>query len=86
MELILQSSIITEKYKNWTMLRLLRDKKANKTANMTEIVFLRREGGGGGISEIQCLIIQNNVNSCEVYNNRHFRKVVDFAFQKLKPR
>ena len=41
------------KYKNCMRLRLLGDKKENKTENMTEIVFLRGREGGGGVSEIQ---------------------------------
>ena len=42
------------------------DKEQNKTANMGEIVFFR----GGGVSEIQCVIFQqNNVNPYEIYNN-----------------
>ena len=53
-----------EKYKNCMRLRLLGDKKANKTGNMAEIVFLR------GVSEIQCIIYhQNNVDPFEIYNN-----------------
>ena len=40
------------------------DKKQNKTANMAEIVFFR------GISEIQCVIFQqNNVSPYGIYNN-----------------
>ena len=40
------------------------DKKQNKTVNMAEIVFFR------GVSEIQCVIFQqNNVNPYEIYNN-----------------
>ena len=42
-------------------LRLVGDKKANKTENMAEIVFLR------GVSEIQCLVYQqDNVNPFEI--------------------
>ena len=42
-------------------LRLLGDKKANKTENMAEIVFLQ------GVSEIQCLVYQqNNANPFEI--------------------
>ena len=42
-------------------LRLVGDKKANKTENMAEIVFL---------SEIQCLVYkQNNVNPFEISKN-----------------
>ena len=53
-----------EKYKNCMRLRLLGDKKANKTQNMAEIVFLR------GVSEIQCLVYQqDNVNPFEICNN-----------------
>ena len=53
-----------EKYKNCVRLGLLGDKKANKTENMAEIVFLR------GVSEIQCLIYhQNNVNSFKICKN-----------------
>ena len=53
-----------EKYKNCMRLRLLGDKKANKTENMAEIVFLR------GVSEIQCFIYhQNNVNPFEICKN-----------------
>ena len=45
-------------------LRLVGDKKANKTENMAEIVFLR------GVSEIQCLVYQqNNVNPFEICKN-----------------
>ena len=45
-------------------LRLLDDKKANKTENMAEIVFLR------GVCEIQCLVYQqNNVNPFEIRKN-----------------
>ena len=40
------------------------DKKQNKTLNMAEIVFYR------GVSEIQCVIFQqNNVNPNGIYNN-----------------
>ena len=39
-----------EKYKNCMRLRLLGDKKANKTENMAEIVFF------AGVSEVQCLV------------------------------
>ena len=53
-----------EKYKNCMRLWLLGDKKANKTENMAEIVFLR------GVSEIQCLVYQqDNVNPFEICNN-----------------
>ena len=53
-----------EKYKNCMRLRLLGDKKANKTENMAETVFLR------GVSEIQRLIYhQNNVNAFEICKN-----------------
>ena len=53
-----------EKYKNCMRLRLLGDKKANKTENMAEIVFLR------GASEILCLAYQqDNVNPFEISNN-----------------
>ena len=38
---LIWSSVIMEKYKNCMRLRLLGDKKANKTENMAEIVFLR---------------------------------------------
>ena len=56
-----------ERYKNCMILRLLGDKKANKTKNIPEIVFLR---GGRGVSEIQCLIYQqNNINPLEICNN-----------------
>ena len=45
-------------------LRLLGDKKANKTENMAEIVFLR------GVSKIQCLVYQqNNVNPFKICKN-----------------
>ena len=45
-----------EKYKNCMRLRLLGDKKANKR--------------GGGVSEIQCLVYQqDNVNPFEICNN-----------------
>ena len=51
------------KYKNCMILRLLDDKKANKTENMAEI-------GGGGVSEIQCLVYQqDNVNPSGICNN-----------------
>ena len=61
---VLSSCVIMEKYKNCMRLRLLGDKKANKTENMTEIVFLR------GVSEIQCLVYhQNNVDPFEICNN-----------------
>ena len=54
-----------EKYKNCMRLRLLGDKKANKTENMAEIEFLR-----GGGSEIQCLVYQqDNANPFEICNN-----------------
>ena len=40
------------------------DKEQNKTVNMAEIAFFR------GISEIQCVIFQqNNVNPYGIYNN-----------------
>ena len=53
-----------EQYKNYTRLRLLGDKKAKKTENMAEIVFLR------GVSEIQCFIYhQNNINPFEICKN-----------------
>ena len=52
------------KYKNCIRLRQLGDKKANKTENMAEIVFLR------GVSEIQYLVYQqNNVNPFEICKN-----------------
>ena len=52
------------KYKNCMRLRLVGDKKANKTENMAKIVFLR------GVSEIQCLVYQqNNVNPFEICKN-----------------
>ena len=48
-------------------LQPLGDKKANKTENMAEIVGVR---GGGGVSEIQCLVYQqDNVNPFEICNN-----------------
>ena len=53
-----------EKYKNCMILRLLGDKKANKSENMAEIVFLRE------VSEIQCLVYQqNNANFFKIWNN-----------------
>ena len=53
-----------EKYKNCMRLRLLGDKKAKKTENMAEIVFLR------GVSEIHCLVYhQNSVDPFEICNN-----------------
>ena len=43
------------------------DKKQNKTVNMAKIVFFRG-GGGGGVSEIQCVIFQqNNVSPYGIY-------------------
>ena len=57
-----------EKYKNCMILRLPGDKKENKTENMAEIVLLRG-GGGGGVSEIQCLVYQqDNDNPFEICN------------------
>ena len=56
-----------EKYKNCMILRLLGGKKANKTENIAEIVFLR------GVSEIHIFILiyhQNNVNRFEICKNR----------------
>ena len=53
-----------EKYKNWMIVQLLDDNKASKGVNMVEIVFLR------GISEIQCLILQqNSVNPGKICND-----------------
>ena len=55
-----------ERYKNCMILRLFGDKKANKTKNMAQHVFLR----GEGVSETQCLIYQqNNVNPFEICCN-----------------
>ena len=64
-------TVIMEKYKNCMRPRLLGDKKANKTENMAESVFLREGGwGGGGVSDIQCLIYQeNNVNPFQICKN-----------------
>ena len=46
------------------ILRLLGDKKANKTENIAEIVFLT------GVSKIQCLVYQqDNVNPFKISNN-----------------
>ena len=46
------------------ILQLLGDKKADKTENMAEIVFLR------GVSELQCFVYhQNNINPFEICNN-----------------
>ena len=40
------------------------DKEQNKTVNMAEIAFFR------GVSEMQCVIFQqNNVNPYGIYNN-----------------
>ena len=51
------------------ILRIICDKKANKTEKLAEIVFLRG-GGGGGVSEIKCLKCQqNNVNHFQICNN-----------------
>ena len=52
------------KYKNCMRLRLLGDKKTNKTENMAgNRVF-------AGVSEIQCLVYQqNNVNPFEICKN-----------------
>ena len=48
------------------------DKKQNKTVNMAEIVFFR------GVSEIQCVIFQqNNVNTYGIYNN-YIELSIDF--------
>ena len=45
-------------------LQLVGDKKANKTENMAEIVFLRE------VSEIQCLVYQqDNVNPFKICKN-----------------
>ena len=56
--------MIIEKYKNCMRVRLLSDKNANKTENVTGIVFLRE------VSEIQCLTYhQNNVDRFEICNN-----------------
>ena len=60
-----------EKYKNCMILRLIGDKKANKTENMAEIVFLRKVSG-----DTQCHIYmyiyiypKNNVNPLEICKN-----------------
>ena len=46
------------------MLSRIGDKRQNKTVNMAKIVFFR------GLSEIQCVIFQqNNFNPYEIYNN-----------------
>ena len=48
------------------------DKEQNKTVNMAEIVFFR------GVSEIQCVIFQqNNVNPYGIYNN-YIELSIDF--------
>ena len=48
------------------------DKNQNKTVNMAEIVFFR------GVSEIQCVIFQqNNVNPYGIYNN-YIELSIDF--------
>ena len=48
------------------------DKKQNKTVNMAEIVFFR------GVSEIQCVIFQqNHVNPYGIYNN-YIELSIDF--------
>ena len=49
------------------------DKKQNKTVNVAEIVFFR-----GGVSEIQCVIFQqNNINPYGIYNN-YIELSIDF--------
>ena len=53
----------------------LGDKKQTTQQNMAEIVF---SWGGGGISEIKCIIfIENNDNSYEIYNN-YIKLSIDF--------
>ena len=48
------------------------DKEQNKTVNMAEIAFFR------GVSEIQCVIFQqNNVNPYGIYNN-YIELSIDF--------
>ena len=48
------------------------DKKQDKTVNMAEIVYFR------GVSEIQCVIFQqNNVNPYGIYNN-YIELSIDF--------
>ena len=48
------------------------DKEQNKTVNMAEILFFR------GVSEIQCVIFQqNNVNPYGIYNN-YIELSIDF--------
>ena len=48
----------------------LDDKKKTRRQNMAEILFLWRRGGGGGVSEIKCIIFkENNDNPYEIYNN-----------------
>ena len=43
------------------------NKQQNKMVNMAEIALFR---GGGGVSEIHCVIFQqNNVNPYGIYNN-----------------
>ena len=54
-----------QKYNIWVKLLRLGRKTQTRRQNMAEIVFRR----GGGVSEIQCIIFeQNNVNPCEIYN------------------
>ena len=56
------------------MLARVGDKKQNKTTNMAETVFFR----GGGVSEMQCVIFQqNNVNPYGIYNN-YIELSIDF--------
>ena len=48
------------------------DKEQNKTVNMAEIAFFR------GVSEIQCVIFQqNNVSSYGIYSN-YIKLSIDF--------
>ena len=54
------------------ILAIVGDKKQKKTLNMAEIVFFR------GVSEIQCVIFQqNNVNPYGIYNN-YIELSIDF--------
>ena len=46
------------------------DRKQTRRQNIAEIVFSSGEGGGGGVSEIKCIIFkENNDNPYENCNN-----------------
>ncbi len=57
-----------KKHKNWTIVARLSDGERTRRQNMAKIAF--SWGGGGGVTEMKCILFnQNNNNPYQISNN-----------------